>query len=250
MSQPLRPGTVIITGGSRGIGAETVVLCAQAGYDVLFTYVANHGRAAQLVQRCADLPGRVQAMQADARDTARAGEVLQRALQLGRLAGLVNNVGITSRIGSFLDLDMAVARDVMEVNVIGLMALCQICVRHWVEGGQRGSIVNLSSLAAASGAPHEYIHYAGSKGAVEAFTLGLAREFAARGIRANVVSPGTTETEIHASSGEPGRAQRVAARLPMQRVAQAQEVAQAVLWLLSQQASYVSGTVLKVTGAA
>lgn len=250
MSEVHRPGTIVITGGARGIGAQTVQLCAEAGYDVLFTYAANHACAEQVLQRCATAAGRVQARQADVRDTALAPAILQQALQLGPVVGLVNNVGITSRIGSFLDLDMSTARDVFDVNVIGLMALCQVFLRHWVSAGQGGNIVNLSSLAAVSGAPHEYIHYAASKGAVEVFTAGLAREFAARGIRANVVSPGTTDTDIHALSGEPGRAQRVAARLPMQRAAQAQEVAQAVLWLLSPQATYVSGTVLKVSGAA
>lgn len=238
----------MVTGGSRGIGAEIVKLCAQAGYDVCFTYQRRKDRADDVVAQCAPFAGRVLALQADVQDLGRSEWVLNQARQMSEVVGLVNNVGITSTIGSFLDVEVDTMRKVLETNVLGLMVMCQTFVRHWTGSSLPGSIVNVSSMAAVFGSPGEYIHYAGSKAAVDSFTIGLAKEFARRSIRANVVAPGTTDTEIHALSGEPARAARVAANIPMARPAQAQEVAEAVVWLLSNKASYVTGTVLKVAG--
>jgi NAD(P)-dependent dehydrogenase (short-subunit alcohol dehydrogenase family) len=241
-------GTVVVTGGSRGIGAEIVKLCANAGYDVLFTYARNADRAAQVIEQCKGCPGRVRGVQADIKDAALAAEILEQARQHSEVAGLVNNVGITSPIKPFVEVDIDTVRNVFDVNVFGLMAMCQVFVRHWMDKGIPGSIVNVSSMAAFTGSPNEYVHYASSKAAVDTFTLGLAKECAPHGIRANVVSPGTTDTEIHIQSGEPGRAARVAPNIPMKRPGQPREIAEAVLWLLSEKASYVSGALLKVAG--
>lgn len=238
----------MVTGGSRGIGAEVVKLCAQAGYDVCFTYQSRKDRADEVIAQCAPFGRQVVALQADVQDLQRSEWVLSQARQISEVVGLVNNVGITSKIGSFLDVDIDTMRRVLETNVLGLMVMCQTFVRHWTTAGLPGNIVNVSSMAAVFGSPGEYIHYAGSKAAVDSFTIGLAKEFARRSVRANVVSPGTTDTEIHTLSGEPARAARVAPNIPMARPGQAQEVAEAVAWLLSAKASYVTGTVLRVAG--
>lgn len=243
-----KPKGVVVTGGSRGIGAEIVKLCAAAGYDVCFTYHRRKDRADAVVAQCGHLPGRVIALQADVKDLDQSKWVLEQATSVFEVIGLVNNVGITSKIGSFLDVDIDTMREVLDTNVLGLMVMCQHFLRHWTQTKTPGNIINISSMAAVTGSPGEYIHYAGSKAAVDSFTIGLAKEFAQQGIRANVVSPGTTDTEIHALSGEPGRAARVAPRIPMGRPAQASEVAEAVVWLLSANSSYVTGTVLKVAG--
>ncbi|MCM3563390.1 SDR family NAD(P)-dependent oxidoreductase [Hydrogenophaga intermedia] len=243
-----KPGTVIVTGGGRGIGAEVVQLFAQAGHNVLFTYASKPHRAQEVVDRCAPFGVKVVAVQADVRDPMLATAVVEQAQRLSAVIGLVNNAGITSRIGSFLDVDIETMRDVLDVNVLGTMVMCQAVVRDWVARGASGSIVNVSSIAATLGSPGEYIHYAGSKAAVEGFTIGLAKEFADRGIRANVVSPGTTDTEIHALSGEPGRAERVAPKIPMRRAGDPREIAEAIAWMLSDKASYVTGAVLRVAG--
>jgi NAD(P)-dependent dehydrogenase (short-subunit alcohol dehydrogenase family) len=243
-----RLGTVIVTGGSRGIGAEVVKLCAQAGHDVLFTFVNSTDRANQVIAECEQFGTKVRGIHADVRDPMVGAAVLEQAAALSSVVGLVNNAGITSKIGSFLDVDLETMQKVFDINVLGTMVMCQTVVRHWQKEHSPGSIVNVSSIAATLGSPGEYIHYAGSKAAVEGFTIGLAKEFAAQGIRANVVSPGTTNTEIHAASGEPGRAARVAPKIPMGRAGEAEEIAEAIVWLLSNKASYVTGTVLRVSG--
>lgn len=241
-------GVVIVTGGGRGIGAEVVKLSAADGYDVLFTYASRPDRAAELVQQCAQFSVELKAVQADVRDPMLSAAIVEQATSMGEVVGLVNNAGITSKIGSFLNVDYDTMKEVMDVNVLGTMVMCQAMVRHWKVRGRQGSVVNVSSIAATLGSPGEYIHYAGSKAAVEGFTIGLAKEFADAGIRANVVSPGTTKTEIHALSGEPGRADRVAPKIPMRRAGEPGEIAEAIVWLLSPKASYVTGTVLRVSG--
>lgn len=248
MRSPANQGCVVVTGGSRGIGAEVVKLCAQAGFDVCFTYQSRKDRADEVVTQCEPFTGRVLALQADVRDGERSQWVLDEANKLSQVVGLVNNVGITSQISSFLDVDVASMRNVLETNVLGLMVMSQSFVRHWSSCGLPGNIVNISSMAAVSGSPGEYIHYAASKAAVDSFTIGLAKEFAKKSIRVNAVAPGIIDTDIHTLSGEPGRAARVGPNIPMGRPGQAQEVAQAVVWLLSGQASYVTATVLKVAG--
>lgn len=243
-------GTLLVTGGSRGIGAATVRRLAAEGHDVVFTYLAQHAAAQALVDELAARgAGRAHALQADTGDPDSHERVLD-ALPAGWApwGGLVNNTGITGPLGPFLDTTPETMRRVLEVNVLGLMLLTQRMVRHWREAGRGGTVVNVSSVAAITGSPGEYVHYAASKAAVETFTVGLARELGATGIRVNAVSPGTTQTDIHATAGEPGRPQRIAARIPMGRPGEAPEIAEAIAWLLSDQASYVTGTVLKVAG--
>ncbi|WP_225785489.1 SDR family oxidoreductase [Xenophilus sp. Marseille-Q4582] len=247
-------GTVLITGGSRGIGAATVRLAAQAGHAVCFTYQSRAQAAQALVDEVRAAGGRAHALQAEVRDGASAAALLQRLpADFPPLTGLVNNVGITGPLGAFEKLGEATLREVFEVNVIGAMLLAQQVLARWratpaASPTAHRSIVNVSSIAATLGAPGEYVHYAASKAALEAFTVGLAKEVAPQGVRVNCVSPGTTLTEIHATAGEPGRPQRVAARIPMGRPGEAEEIAQAIVWLLSPQASYATGSVLKVAG--
>jgi NAD(P)-dependent dehydrogenase (short-subunit alcohol dehydrogenase family) len=167
--------------------------------------------------------------------------------EVGPLCGLVNNAGLTGRIGRFVDADSAAIRRVLETNVLGSFFCSREAIRRFSAHG-KGSIVNLSSVAATTGAPSEYVHYAASKAAIDAFTLGLARELADRGIRVNAVAPGSTLTDIHATAGDPDRPARVRTRIPMQRLAEPEEIAEAVIWLLSDAASYVTGTVLRVSG--
>jgi NAD(P)-dependent dehydrogenase (short-subunit alcohol dehydrogenase family) len=161
---------------------------------------------------------------------------------------LVNNAGMTGRHGSFQDLPEHSLRLTFEVNVLAPMLLAQEAIRRWRSAGIAGRIVNISSIAATLGAPNEYVHYAATKAAIDAFTTGLGKELGPLGIRVNAVAPGTTLTDIHAAGGVPDRPAQVAGRIPMQRVARPDEIASAVLWLLSDAASYVTGTVLRVAG--
>lgn len=242
-------GTVLITGASRGIGAQTARLAAAAGHDVAITWVARPDAAAAVVADIEALGRRAVAIQADVADASSADQVLAAIpVDFPPLVGLVNNAGITGPLGRFVDADDAMIRRVFDVNVFGLMQLTRQVVARWLAEGRGGAVVNLSSIAATAGAAGEYVHYAASKAAVEAFTVGLARELATSGIRVNAVSPGTTLTDIHATAGDPGRPQRVATRIPMQRPGRASEIAEVVVWLLSERASYVTGTVVKATG--
>ncbi len=239
----------IVTGGSRGIGAEIVRLAAARGYDVAFSYVRDETAARRIESEASANGARVIAIRADVADPSAVATLFATAeRELGPVTALVNNAGITGPIGSFLDSTIDTWRRVMDVNVIGLVACAKQAVHRWRERGTTGAMVNISSIAATLGGPGEYVHYAASKAAVEAFTIGLAKEMAATGIRINAVSPGTTYTDIHATAGEPNRPARVVSRIPMQRIAQPTEIAEAVLWLLSPQASYVTGTVLRVAG--
>lgn len=241
--------TVLVTGGSRGIGAETVRLLARAGHAVCFTYASRRETAEALTAELARQGHRVACLQADLADPGAAAALPGRIpRELPPLGGLVNNAGITGPLGGFLAARPETFREVLDVNVLSTMLLCQQAARAWVEAKRQGVIVNVSSIAATLGAPGEYVHYAASKAAVEALTVGLAKELAGSGIRVNCVSPGTTVTEIHAAAGEPGRPRRVASRIPMGRPAEAPEIAEAVAWLLSPKASYVTGSILKVAG--
>lgn len=238
---------LVVTGGSRGIGAAIARGAAAAGARVCFSYSVNK-TAANAV--CSEIgPNRACAVQADASNPAAAALLLDAAeARFGPVTMLVNNAGITGRYGPFQDLPQDTLRHTFDVNVLGPMWLAQEAIRRWLGAGRNGRIVNISSIAATLGAPHEYVHYAASKAAIDAFTIGLGKELAAQGIRVNAVAPGTAMTDIHAAAGVPDRPAQVAGRIPMQRAARPEEIAAAVLWLLSDEASYVTGTILRVAG--
>jgi len=240
-----------VTGGSRGIGAAVVRLAAGAGYPVAFTYVQDAAAAAALTTEIVAGGGRAFGVRADVAredDIVRAFDAAE--AELGPLGGLVNNAGITGPLRRVEALDTALLERVFAVNVIGTLLCAREAVRRMstAHGGAGGAIVNLSSVAARLGGPGDYVHYAASKGAVDALTIGLAREVANEGIRVNAVSPGLIETEIHASTGDPGRLARMVPGVPMRRAGTAEEVAQTILWLLSPAASYVTGANLDVSG--
>jgi NAD(P)-dependent dehydrogenase (short-subunit alcohol dehydrogenase family) len=242
---------VVVTGAGRGIGAATARRLARAGHAVAVNYREDAEAAAAVVREIEAGGGRAVAIRADTaaeEDVRRLFEEAEGAL--GPLHALVNNAGVTGRLGRFVELDAAMLRRVVDVNLIGCMLCAQEALRRFAQSpGMPGrSIVNVSSVAAATGSPGEYVHYAATKAAVETLTLGLAREVAEQGIRVNAVAPGTVRTGIHAAAGDPDRPARVAQRVPMRRVGEPEEVAEAILWLLSDAASYTTGAVLRVTG--
>ncbi|MBQ5940900.1 MULTISPECIES: SDR family oxidoreductase [unclassified Massilia] len=244
----MRP-VLIVTGAGRGIGAAVARKAAARGYAVAVNYQRDAQSAEALVREIAAAGGEALAIQADIGQAEEVERLFARATgELGAPAALVNNAGITGRIGPFMDADPASIETVFRTNVHGTMHCSRAAVRSFRASGTRGVIVNLSSVAASTGSPGEYVHYAASKAAVEAFTLGLARELAPEGIRVCAVAPGSTLTDIHAAAGEPGRPARVAPKIPMQRLATPEEIAEPVLWLLSPAASYVTGTTLRCGG--
>jgi NAD(P)-dependent dehydrogenase (short-subunit alcohol dehydrogenase family) len=242
---------ILITGGGRGIGAAIAIAAARAGYDVAFSYKSDSKRAEAVVADIKSIGRKAFALQSD---VAREDEVVALFArvdkELGPLNALVNNAGITGRAARVQDVDAATVNEVMAANVTGSF----ICAREAVKrmsirrGGRGGAIVNISSAASRHGSPGEYIHYAASKGAIDTFTVGLAKEVADDGIRVNAIRPGLIDTEIHASSGIPDRVARITPTIPLKRIGRADEVAAAVLWLLSDAASYVTGTILDVSG--
>jgi NAD(P)-dependent dehydrogenase (short-subunit alcohol dehydrogenase family) len=236
---------LVVTGGSRGIGAAIARRAARDGWAVAVNYRQDGAAAEAVVAEIATAGGRAVAIAADASDEAGIRALFDRAeAAFGPVHGLVNNAGITGRNGLLADLDAETLRRVVDVNVIGTILCAREAVRRFRAAGTKGAIVNLSSGAAQSGSPGEYVHYAATKGAVESFTLGLGRELAADGIRVNAVSPGMIRTGIH----EPGRLERVTARIPAGRPGEPEDVAEAVSWLLSDAARYTTATVLKVAG--
>ena len=247
--------TLLVTGGSRGIGAATARLAAQRGWDVAINYTRDAAAAESVAAEVRAAGRRALVLQGDVGVEA---DVLAMFAAIddawGPLQGLVNNAGVVDVAARVDAMSAARIERMFAVNVFGTMwcareAVRRMSTRHG--GGFRGTggvIVNLSSAAAKLGAPGQYVDYAAAKGAVDAFTLGLAREVAAEGIRVNAVRPGIIETDIHASGGQPGRAAQMAPMVPMQRAGSAEEVAQAVLWLLSADSSYTTGTVLDVAG--
>ena len=244
-------GVLVLTGGSRGIGAAIARRAVQAGYAVCLTFVTQRDRAMQVVEELRAAGGEALAVQADVADPASAAAVFAEAeAAFGPVTALVNNAGVTHAIGTLHATPLSEVRRLLEVNVLGTVAFAQHAVRLWLERGTPGAMVNVSSLAASTGAPGEYVAYAASKGAVESLTVGLAKEVATAGIRVNAVAPGTVFTEIHASAGEPDRPARVVDRVPMGRIGEPDEIADAVVWLLSSDASYVSGAVLRIAGGA
>ena len=243
--------TVLVTGGGRGIGAATSLLCAQQGWAVAVNYASGAAPAAALVAQIRAAGGTALAVQADVSDEA---QVLAMFATLERelppLGALVNNAGVVDVQARVDVMSLQRWQRMFAINVFGSF----LCAREAVKrlstkhGGRGGAIVNLSSAASRLGAPGQYVDYAAAKGAIDVFTLGLAKEVALEGIRVNAVRPGIIDTEIHASGGLPDRAKQMAPLVPMQRAGSAEEVAQAIVWLLSDASSYTTGSIVDVTG--
>jgi NAD(P)-dependent dehydrogenase (short-subunit alcohol dehydrogenase family) len=244
-------GTLIVTGGGRGIGAAIARLAARRAFAVAVNYVADEAAASGVVREIQNGNGQAIAIRAD---VSREREVVQlfkdAERNLGPLVALVNNAGITGGFSRVVDVQASTVERVLAVNVTGALLCARETVRRISKrrGGAGGSIVNISSRAAQLGSPGEWIHYAMTKGAIDTLTIGLAREVASDGIRVNAVAPGLVETDIHATAGDPDRPQRMASGIPLGRGAQPEEIAEAVLWLLSPSAAYITGAILPVSG--
>ncbi|SFA48711.1 SDR family oxidoreductase [Metapseudomonas otitidis] len=242
---------MLVTGASRGIGAATARLATQRGYAVGINYRERREEAEALVNAICAAGGEALAIQADVGVEEQVEQMFQRLDEaFGRLDVLVNNAGMLERQMRLEDMDAARFERVLRANVIGSFlcakqAIRRLSTRH---GGTGGAIVNLSSVAARIGAPDEYIDYAAAKGAIDSMTLGMAKELAGEGIRVNAVRPGVIHTDIHASGGEPDRIERVRHNVPMKRGGEAEEIAAAILWLASDEASYTTGAILDVSG--
>jgi NAD(P)-dependent dehydrogenase (short-subunit alcohol dehydrogenase family) len=250
MAANSRPVT-IVTGASKGIGAAVAVQLGRAGHDVVVGYRTDATGAANIVRAVAASGGAALSVRVDVTAEDEVAALFAAAAeQLGTVTGLVNNAGLTGHLGDLADTPVEVIRRVIDVNFLGVV----LCARHAAQvmstrsGGHGGSIVNISSGAATLGSPHEYVHYAGAKAAVDALTVGLAKELAPVGVRVNAVAPGVIRTGIHSGAGDAGRADRVADRVPMGRAGEPGEVAPAIVWLLGPDAGYVTGTVLRVAG--
>lgn len=244
-------GIALVTGGSRGIGKASARLLAQEGYTVAVNYHQQSQAAEEVVKEIIALGGKAFAIQADISDEAQVGAMFARIdSEQEPLTALVNNAGILFQQCRTEALTAERINRVLMTNVTGYFLCCREAVKRmsWQYGGKGGAIVNVSSAAARTGSPGEYVDYAASKGAIDTLTTGLSLEVAADGIRVNGVRPGFIYTEMHASGGEPGRVDRVKSAIPMKRGGQAEEVAQAIAWLLSDKASYVTGSFLDLAG--
>jgi NAD(P)-dependent dehydrogenase (short-subunit alcohol dehydrogenase family) len=243
-------GLVLVTGGSRGIGAATARLVARGGADVCISYRTDAGAADAVVSECEACGVRALAVQADVASEADVLALFGTVDEFGLITGLVNNAGIVSPQARLEDYDAARVERIFAVNVLGAFTCAREAVRRMStrRGGQGGSIVNVSSRASVLGSPNEYIDYAATKGAVDSMTVGLAKEVATEGIRVNAVRAGLIRTEIHVLGGEPARVDRLASTVPMGRGGEAEEVARAIVWLLSDEASYTTGSFLDVSG--
>lgn len=242
---------LLVTGGSAGIGAATVRLAARRGYRVAFSHRTSDALAAALVEEVTQAGGVAQAFRADAANeaaTVALFEAVDRAF--GPVQGLVNNAGITGSTSTLENITSETLDDVMGINVRGVFIATREAIKRMAtdRGGKGGSIVNVSSIAAWLGGPNDWVHYAASKGAIDSFTIGAAKELGPRGIRVNAVHPGLIDTEIHAKAGLGDRLAKLGATIPMGRVGTAEEVAKAILFLLSNEASYVTGGMLSVSG--
>ncbi len=243
-------GVLVVTGASRGIGAATARLAATAGYHVCVNYRREQAAADALVAAIAAAGGKAFAVRADVAVEADVMRLFEAADAAGPLRGLVNNAGILEQQARVEQMDAARLQRVLTTNVIGSFLCAREAVRRLStrHGGSGGAIVNVSSAASRLGAAGEYVDYAASKGAIDTLTIGLAQEVAAEGIRVNAVRPAFIYTDIHASGGEPGRVDRVKPYVPMKRGGQPDEVARAILWLLSEEASFTTGAFIEVTG--
>lgn len=244
-------GVLLVTGGGRGIGAATARLAARRGWSVAVNFATNSLAADGVVRDIRAAGGSAITVQADVADEAQVLRMFEKVdAKLGRLTGLVNNAGVVDVTARVDEMSAARWKRMFDINVFGSFLCAREAVRRMStrHGGDGGSIVNLSSAAARLGAPGQYVDYAAAKGAIDAFTLGLAKEVAAEGIRVNAVRPGLIETEIHASGGIPDRVDRLKHQVPMQRGGTADEVAQAIVWLLSPEASYTTMSLLDVSG--
>jgi NAD(P)-dependent dehydrogenase (short-subunit alcohol dehydrogenase family) len=241
----------IITGGSRGIGRAVALAAAATGYDVAISYQRDRGAADEVVQRVRAQGRRALAVAADSADEAAVISLFAEVDRaLGPVDALVNNAGIVGRTCRVDEMTAEDVSRVLAINVTGCFTAAREAVKRMStrHGGRGGGIVNISSAASRLGSPGEFVHYAASKGAIDTFTIGLAREVANEGIRVNAVRPGMIDTDIHASSGSPERIARIIPTVPMKRIGTPEEVAQTVLWLLSGNASYVTGAIIDVSG--
>ena len=238
-------GVMIITGGSRGIGAATARLAAGRGYKVCINYVRQRETAESLAREIGGI--------AVAADVAKEPDVLRlfaEADRLGKLTVLVNNAGVVDLPARVDEMSLARLERMFAINITGSFLCAREAVKRMSKkhGGAGGSIVNISSIAARIGAPGQYVDYAAAKAAIDTLTLGLSKEVGPEGIRVNAIRPGVIKTEIHASGGEPGRAERIGASAPLQRAGEAEEIARGILWLASDEASYTTGAILDITG--
>jgi NAD(P)-dependent dehydrogenase (short-subunit alcohol dehydrogenase family) len=242
---------MLITGGSRGVGAATARLAAERGYDVAISFIANEPAALAVVADVQAQGRRALAVRADSADPEQVAALFAAIDQeFGRIDVLVNNAALLAPQSRLEDLDFARMQRIFAVNAIGPILCAQQAVRRMAyrHNGRGGSVINVSSASARLGSPNEYVDYAASKGAVETFTTGFAKEVAREGIRVNCIRPGHIYTDMHASGGEPGRVDRVKDSIPMGRGGQPEEVARAILWLAGAEASFITGTFLDVTG--
>jgi len=244
-------GTLIVTGASRGIGAAIATLAGERGYAVAVNFASGQAEAASVVEKIVAVGGRAVAIQADVSNEQQIIRMFERAeRELGEIKALVNNAAITGGFARVEEVSSAAIANVFAVNVSGTMLCSREAVRRMStrRGGTGGAIVNISSRAAHTGSAGEWVHYAASKGAIDSFTIGLAREVATEGIRVNAVAPGLVDTGLHAANGDPGRLQRLMGTIPMGRAGTPLEVAEGVLWLLSPAASYTTGAILQIGG--
>ncbi|WEX11626.1 SDR family oxidoreductase [Chelativorans sp. AA-79] len=243
--------SVLVTGGSRGIGRATALLAAAKGWSVAVNYVGNAGAAEDVVTEITAAGGKAAAVRGDVADEADVVAIYDAAeRELGPLTGVVANAGIVAPSRPLVEIGLDRMRRIFEVNTIGAYLTAREAARRLAKsrGGPGGSIVLVSSMAARLGSPFEYVDYAGSKAAVDTLTIGLAKEMGGEGVRVNAVRPGLIETEIHASGGQPDRARRLGVGSPLGRAGRAEEVAEAILWLLGDASSYVTGGFIDVSG--
>jgi NAD(P)-dependent dehydrogenase (short-subunit alcohol dehydrogenase family) len=242
---------LLVTGGSRGIGAATALLAAHSGWAVAVNYTANSLAADEVVRQIRASGGQAMSVQADVADEAQVLRMFEHIdAKFGRLTGLVNNAGVVDVTARVDEMSVARWKRMFDINVIGSMICAREAVRRMStrHGGEGGSIVNISSAASRLGSPGQYVDYAAAKGAIDAFTIGLAKEVAAEGVRVNAVRPGLIETEIHASGGLPNRVKELQHLVPVGRGGTAEEVAQGIVWLLSDAASYTTMSFLDISG--